>query len=96
MKNLRCSVLAAAAYVTLCLGDHIIALDYAQELLQQKPLSGVHKMLGHLYAAEACIFIDKISEALEHLNPELITDLSVGLPVPVEDCVEESSKPLKG
>lgn len=88
--------MAAAAYVALCLGDHLIALEYAQELLQQKPISGVHKMLGHLYAAEACIFIDRLSEAIEHLNPELITDLGIGLTQPVEDCPEENSKPLKG
>lgn len=96
VTNLRCSVLAAAAYVTLCLGDYLIALEYAQDLLKQKAISGVHKMLGHLYAAEACIFNDKISEALQHLNPDLITDLSIGLSQPVEDCVEENSKPLKG
>lgn len=96
MKSLRCSVLAAGAYVTLCLGDHLVALEYAKELLQQNPISGVLKMLGHLYAAEACIFIDRISEALEHLNPELITDLSPDLNHTSEESTEENSKPLKG
>ncbi|KAK6623980.1 hypothetical protein RUM44_010837 [Polyplax serrata] len=95
VKSLRCSVLAAGAYVTLCLGDHLVALEYAKELLQQNPISGVLKMLGHLYAAEACIFIDRISEALEHLNPELITDLSPDLNHTSEESTEENSKPLK-
>lgn len=41
--NLRCSVLAMSAYVALCLGDYIIALDHAEMLLVQPALSGVHR-----------------------------------------------------
>ncbi|KAL0278505.1 UNVERIFIED_CONTAM: hypothetical protein PYX00_000316 [Menopon gallinae] len=95
VKNLRCSILAAAAYVTLCLGDYLIALEYAQELLLQSGLSGVHKMLGHLYAAEAYIFTDRIQEAIEHLNPDLITDLSFQANSSAEESTENHSKPLK-
>lgn len=40
---LRCSVLAASAYVWLCLGDPIVALENAKSLLQQLSISGVYK-----------------------------------------------------
>lgn len=43
VANLRCSVLALSAYVALCLGDYIVALDHAQMLLVQPALSGVHR-----------------------------------------------------
>lgn len=32
-------------------------------------------MLGHLYAAEALACLDRINEALNHLEPNLITSL---------------------
>lgn len=41
--NLRCSVLAMSAYVALCLGDYVVALDHAEMLLVQPALSGVHR-----------------------------------------------------
>ena len=96
MKNLRCSALVASAYVSLCLGDYLIALEYAQELLQQSNLCGVHKMLGHLYAAEALVLTDRISDAIEHLNPDLVTELNVNMTPPLEELAEGHPKPLKG
>lgn len=36
----------------------------------------VFRLLGRLYAAEALVLMDKVSEALEHLSPENIKDLS--------------------
>jgi CCR4-NOT transcription complex subunit 10 len=41
--SLRNSILAASAYVSLCLGDYILALEHAENLLQQPRLSGAHK-----------------------------------------------------
>ena len=38
------------------------------------------RLLGHLYSAEALILSNKISEAIEHLNPSLIQDVSVAFP----------------
>lgn len=43
VASLKCSVLAMSAYVALCLGDYIVALDHAQMLLVQPTLSGVHR-----------------------------------------------------
>lgn len=87
--NLKCSVLAMSAYVALCLGDYIIALDHAEMLLVQPALSGVHRMLGHLYAAEALVLLDKISDAIEHLNPEHVKELTLMAPCPEKDVDRE-------
>lgn len=38
------------------------------------------RLLGHLYAAESLVLLDKISEALDHLNPENVKDISFDLP----------------
>ncbi|XP_063908299.1 CCR4-NOT transcription complex subunit 10-like [Zophobas morio] len=80
IMSLRNSILAASAYVALCLGDYIMALEHAEKLLQQPRLSGAHKLLGHLYCAEALVLLDKISEALEHLNPDNVKHINLELP----------------
>lgn len=42
-------------------------------------LSFVFRFLGHLYAAEALISLDRISDAIAHLNPENVSDVSMGV-----------------
>uniref|UniRef100_A0A8C5NVH9 CCR4-NOT transcription complex subunit 10 n=1 Tax=Jaculus jaculus TaxID=51337 RepID=A0A8C5NVH9_JACJA len=79
LENLKCSILACSAYVALALGDNLMALNHAEKLLQQPKLSGSLKFLGHLYAAEALISLDRISDAITHLNPENVTDVSLGV-----------------
>ncbi|XP_061574144.1 CCR4-NOT transcription complex subunit 10-like isoform X3 [Cololabis saira] len=79
VENLRCSILACSAYVALALGDNLMALNHAEQLLHQTKLSGSLKFLGHLYAAEALISLDRISDAIAHLNPENVSDVSVGV-----------------
>ncbi|XP_056376084.1 CCR4-NOT transcription complex subunit 10 isoform X1 [Hyla sarda] len=79
LENLRCSVLACSSYVALALGDNLMSLNHAEKLLQQPRLSGSLKFLGHLYAAEALISLDRISDAITHLNPENVTDVSLGI-----------------
>lgn len=97
IAGLKNSVLAASAYVSLCLGDFVLTLEHAQDLLAQPKLSGVHKMLGHLYAAEALILMDKIPEAIaEHLDPEYVKDISLAFPgeAPTEeDEIPVNTKP---
>ncbi|XP_048509069.1 CCR4-NOT transcription complex subunit 10 isoform X2 [Athalia rosae] len=80
--NLKASVLAASAYISLCLGDHVVALEQARALLSMTKLPGAYKMLGNLYAAESLILMNKISEAIEYLKPENIEDISTFLPIP--------------
>uniref|UniRef100_A0A8C4T773 CCR4-NOT transcription complex subunit 10 n=1 Tax=Erpetoichthys calabaricus TaxID=27687 RepID=A0A8C4T773_ERPCA len=87
LENLRCSILACSAYVALALGDNLMALNHAEKLLQQSKLSGSLKFLGHLYAAEALISLDRISDAITHLNPENVTDVSLGIPSNEQDQV---------
>ncbi|NXF87475.1 CNO10 protein, partial [Eubucco bourcierii] len=74
----NCAVILDA-YVALALGDNLMALNHADKLLQQPKLSGSLKFLGHLYAAEALISLDRISDAITHLNPENVTDVSLGI-----------------
>ncbi|XP_066289974.1 CCR4-NOT transcription complex subunit 10-like isoform X2 [Branchiostoma lanceolatum] len=82
--SLRCSVLACSAYVSLGLGDNVTALHHAQTLLTQPSLSGSLTFLGHLYAAEALISLDQVSEAIQHLNPDNVSDVSVSIPGTVD------------
>ncbi|XP_033754532.1 CCR4-NOT transcription complex subunit 10-like isoform X2 [Pecten maximus] len=80
VANLRCSILAAAAYVSLCLYDYALALQHAENLLRQPRLSGAQRYLGHLYMAEALVAMDKIADAIQHLNPETVVDISTNPP----------------
>ncbi|KAJ8964599.1 hypothetical protein NQ317_017654 [Molorchus minor] len=89
IQTLRNGILIASAYVALCLGDYIIALGHSKELLEQPKISGVHKLLAHLYAAECLVLLDKIQEAIEYLNPEHVKDISFELP-PMDDKTEEA------
>ncbi|XP_034029637.1 CCR4-NOT transcription complex subunit 10 isoform X2 [Thalassophryne amazonica] len=79
VENLRCSILACSAYVALALGDNLMALNHTEKLLHQSKVSGSLKFLGHLYAAEALISLDRISDAITHLNPENVNDVSMGV-----------------
>lgn len=98
--NLKISVLAASAYVSLCLGDYILSLEHSKALLSFSKLPGAYKMLGNLYAAESLIFMDKISEALEYLQPENLQDLNTFISVPDQEKDKEKveevvTKPIK-
>ena len=44
--NLKISILAASAYVSLCLGDYILSLEHAKTLLSFNKLPGAYKMLA--------------------------------------------------
>lgn len=100
--NLKISVLAASAYVSLCLGDYILSLEHAKALLSFNKLPGAYKMLGNLYAAESLIFMDKINEALEYLKLENLQDLNIFISTPEiqekdkEKVEEVMIKPIKG
>jgi len=100
--NLKISILAASAYVSLCLGDYILSLEHAKTLLSFNKLPGAYKMLGNLYAAESLIFMDKINEALEYLKLENLQDLNTSISTPEiqekdkEKMEEVMIKPIKG
>uniref|UniRef100_A0A8C5YHQ3 CCR4-NOT transcription complex subunit 10 n=1 Tax=Microcebus murinus TaxID=30608 RepID=A0A8C5YHQ3_MICMU len=58
-------------------GDKFIPAPPSSPLRRQE-LENL-KFLGHLYAAEALISLDRISDAITHLNPENVTDVSLGV-----------------
>uniref|UniRef100_A0A3Q2HMX3 CCR4-NOT transcription complex subunit 10 n=1 Tax=Equus caballus TaxID=9796 RepID=A0A3Q2HMX3_HORSE len=58
-------------------GDKFIPAPPSSPLKKQE-LENL-KFLGHLYAAEALISLDRISDAITHLNPENVTDVSLGI-----------------
>ncbi|KAK9732368.1 hypothetical protein QE152_g12863 [Popillia japonica] len=98
VTNLRNSILIANAYVSLCLGDYIMTLEYSEKLLNQARKSGIHILLAHLYAAESLVLLDKVQEALQHLHPEHIKDLSHELPsdsANVDDASLKTNPPFK-
>jgi len=88
VASLRCSTLAAAAYVALRLNDSVLARQHARALLAQPRLSGAHKFLGRLYLSEALLNLDDISEAIQQLNPDLVDDVTIS---PSEGSVSRSS-----
>ncbi|ENN80040.1 CCR4-NOT transcription complex subunit 10 [Dendroctonus ponderosae] len=80
IQGLKNAILAATAYVCLCLGDYVTALGFAKDLLAQERISGVHKLLGNMYTAECLVLCDRIPEALDYLDPNTIQDISFHLP----------------
>ncbi|XP_064599007.1 CCR4-NOT transcription complex subunit 10-like [Liolophura sinensis] len=86
VANLRCSILCAASYVSLCLHDFILAINLAENLLKQPRLSGAQKYLGNMYIAEALVYVDRIADAIQHLNVENVMDIST---VPPEHKSEQ-------
>lgn len=79
--NLKMSVLTACAYVSLCLGDYVVALEHATALLNLNKLPEAHRLLGHLYAAESLIYLNRIDEAIEYLKIDKLQDLNTNLSI---------------
>ena len=69
-NRLKISILLCLAYVNLTLDDYSLAIRHANDALKLSP-TGYHKVLAHLYAGEALVYMDQISEAIGHFNPEL-------------------------
>lgn len=86
IEKLRLHILTASSYVALILGDYTLALQYARDMIRMENLPETHKMLGLLYAAEACIFLEKVPEAIGFLDPKIMGELK-------SDDFEMSSSP---
>lgn len=80
VSQLRCSILANSAYVSLLLDDYTMALQFSESLLAQDHLSAAHKYLAHMYMAEAQVYLDRVADAIRNLNVDGITDISVSSP----------------
>lgn len=72
--NLIAAIYASYSYVSIRLGDFVVALEYAKMLLELQNLSDAYTMLGHLYCAESLVMLDRLSEARSHLEPKIITN----------------------
>ncbi|RDD40276.1 CCR4-NOT transcription complex subunit 10-B [Trichoplax sp. H2] len=89
---LRYAILAAIAFVSLQLGELVLALERSKELLALPSLPGLYRYLGHMYAAEALIRLNKIDEAVQHLSPETITDISCSFSTQPETTSENKTE----
>ncbi|KAI5635715.1 CCR4-NOT transcription complex subunit 10 [Phthorimaea operculella] len=78
------------SYVLLHLQDPLAALMSANELLSQPDVSNSHKAWAHIYAAEALINLDRITDAVEHLHPPMIHELVSVLPYQMRDMIAVS------
>eukprot|EP00117_Sycon_ciliatum_P006661 scpid44937/ scgid1820/ CCR4-NOT transcription complex subunit 10 len=73
---LRASVLLCSTYVSLCLGNFVVALHRAQDLLRMPSLPGMFRCHGSLYAAEALVELSRVEEAIVVLSPETLADMN--------------------
>lgn len=73
LNRLKTSILISLAFVNLSLCDYRQALQHAHDALKLSP-TGYQKVLSHLYAGEALVWLDQISEAIGHFNPEMISN----------------------
>lgn len=88
--DLKNSTYVLQSYVLLHLQDPLQALMCANELLSQTDASNAHKAWAHIYAAEALINLDRITDAVEHLHPPMIHDLVSVLPYQTRDMIAVS------
>ncbi|XP_032593251.1 CCR4-NOT transcription complex subunit 10 isoform X3 [Drosophila grimshawi] len=76
LDNMLAAIYAAHSFVSLRLGDHVTALEMAKQLLQSERLSDAHRLLGHMYAGEALMMMEKPAEARDHLEPTFVSTLN--------------------
>ena len=50
MLSLKCSILTAAAYVSLCLNDFVLAKNYSTSLLSEPRASPGHKFVNPVFS----------------------------------------------
>lgn len=87
---LKNSTFVLRSYILLHLQDPVQALTSANQLLKQTDATNAHKAWAHIYAAEALINLDRITEAVEHLHPPMIHDLVSNLPYQTRDMIAVS------
>lgn len=88
--DLKNSILTLQSYIFLQLQDPLSALMSSNELLNQPDATNSQKAWAHIYAAEALINLDKITEAVDHLHPPMIHDLVSALPNQMRDMIAVS------
>ncbi|XP_003382418.1 PREDICTED: CCR4-NOT transcription complex subunit 10-like [Amphimedon queenslandica] len=91
--DLKSCILSCKAYVSLGLGDPIVALGAAKQLLDTPRLPGGLRYVAKLYLAESYIQMGSIQEALQHLTPDIVTDLEISRVPLVNPEVERVEPP---
>lgn len=71
LYHLRNKVQLNLAYVCLCMGEPVKALNYTTLCLKSSP-QGYEKVMASLYHAEACILASRVEEAIQFLNLEIL------------------------
>lgn len=71
LYHLKNKVQLNLAYICLCMGEPMKALNYTTQCLKSSPL-GYERVLANLYHAEACILSSRIDEAIQFLNMEVL------------------------
>ena len=74
--------------MSLGLGDPLSTLSYASQLLASPKLPKGLEFLGHVYSAEALVLLDRVQEALKHLNPESVSDITYNTPSSGKCCLD--------
>ncbi|KAF8763479.1 CCR4-NOT transcription complex subunit 10-B like protein [Argiope bruennichi] len=77
----NCAVVEYFLSGSLSLGEVLLAHEYAKTLLSQPRISAAHKFLAHQYAGEALLIMDRITEAVEHLNFQCANEIELAFPV---------------
>ncbi|KAG8178474.1 hypothetical protein JTE90_024634 [Oedothorax gibbosus] len=90
---LRNSIIVACAYVALCLGDVLLVLQYTDMIQLQPMMSAAHKFFAHMYAGEAMLIMDKITNAVDNFNLDSYDfNCPLELTIPVANTTENSLK----
>lgn len=90
---LRNSIIVSSAYVALCLGDVLLTLEYTHMINLQPMISGAHKFFAHMYAGEALLIMDRITNAVDNFNLDSEPfHYPIELTIPVANSPENSLK----
>lgn len=90
-SKLRLGVLAANAYIRLSIGDPVLALKYANMILQESNSSHLYKYLGRLYASEAHLDLNQLDKAIQMLDPTTHKDCDPTAENPGPDFLPNST-----
>jgi CCR4-NOT transcription complex subunit 10 len=88
LVRLRISICLSLSYVNLSLSDYVQGYRYAKGALNLSP-SSYQAVLANLYAGEALIWLDQISDAITHFTPDLLGHE----PVPGDDSPQPTLPP---
>ena len=78
VTTIRYHIVANLAYCHLGNSNLSVALALANEMISVAGCPGPLRFLAHLYAAESLIHMRRMSQAIQHLTPDNIGDLSSG------------------